>query len=239
MITYPYSRPQVTSDDITAVKNSLKNQFLTGGNVIKAFEERISKEFNVKNSIVCNSGTAALHLIYMSLGLKKGDLILTSPVTFIATANAALMCGARVIFADVDPLTGMLTPESIEKELKRTKKSIKIITVVHLGGRLCDLENISKIAKKYGCYLVEDACHAPGISYKDSRKKSHKVGACKYSIASSFSFHAIKHVTMAEGGCVTTNNTKMAKLMRCKLNHVLKDLIKKIKIFRSLVLSYR
>ena len=171
MITYPYSRPQVTSDDITAVKNSLKNQFLTGGNVIKAFEERISKEFNVKNSIVCNSGTAALHLIYMSLGLKKGDLILTSPVTFIATANAALMCGARVIFADVDPLTGMLTPESIEKELKRTKKSIKIITVVHLGGRLCDLENISKIAKKYGCYLVEDACHAPGISYKDSRKK--------------------------------------------------------------------
>ena len=92
----------------------------------------------------------------MSLGLKKGDIILTSPVTFIATANAARMCGADVIFADVDPLTGMLTPDSIEKALNNSKKKVKIITVVHLGGRLCDLENISKLAKKYECYLVED-----------------------------------------------------------------------------------
>ena len=133
-IKFPYSRPNITETDIKAVKQSLKGQFLTGGNIIGRFENAFSKEFNVKNTLICNSGTAALHLIYMSLGLKKGDTILTSPITFIATANAALMCGARVVFADVDPLTGMVTPQTIEKVLKDRKQKIKIITVVHIGG---------------------------------------------------------------------------------------------------------
>ena len=219
MIKFPYSRPDVTHNDINLVKNSLKSQFLTGGNIIKAFEKKISKKFNVKNSIVCNSGTAALHLIYSSLGLKKGDVVLTSPLTFVATANAALMCGAKVIFADVDPYTGMLTPESIDKRLKNKKYNVKIITVVHLGGRLCDLEGIAKIAKKYNCKVVEDACHAPGGKFSNSKGKIFEIGSCKYSIASSFSFHAIKHVTMAEGGCVTTNNKIIAEKIRLKLSH--------------------
>ena len=160
MIKFPYARPDVTNSDIALVKKALKSQFLTGGRIIKVFEKKIEKKFNVKNSIVCNSGTAALHLIYSSLGLKKGDTILTSPVTFVATANAALMCGANVIFADVDPSTGMLTPESIEKKLSIKNYNVKIITVVHLGGRLCDLEGIAKVAKKHNCKIVEDACHA-------------------------------------------------------------------------------
>ena len=146
---FPYSRPNVNNTDIAAVKKSLKSQFLTGGSIISKFEEQLCKEFNVNNSIVCNSGTAALHLIYMALGLKKGEFVLTSPITFLATANAALMCGAKVLFADVDPCTGMLTAKTIEKILK--KKKIKIITVVH-GRRLCDLEEISKVAKKYNCF---------------------------------------------------------------------------------------
>ena len=218
-IKFPYSRPNVTETDLKAVKQSLKGQFLTGGNIIGRFENALSKEFNVTNTLICNSGTAALHLIYMSLGLKKGDTILTSPITFIATANAALMCGAKVVFADVDPLTGMVTPQTIEKVLKDRKQKIKIITVVHMGGRLCDLEEISKLAKKYDCFLVEDACHAPGATYYNKKNIGYKVGSCKYSIASSFSFHAIKNITMAEGGCVTTNNKKITDYIRLKLNH--------------------
>lgn len=219
MIKFPYSRPDVTNEDINLVKNSLKGQFLTGGNIIKAFEKKILKTFNVKNAIVCNSGTAALHLIYSALGLKKGDVVLTSPLTFIATANAALMCGAKVIFADVDPATGMLSPESVDKKLKSKKYNVKIITVVHLGGRICDLEGIAKIAKKYNCKIVEDACHAPGGKFLNTKGKAFEIGSCKYSAASSFSFHAIKHVTMAEGGCVTTNNKIIAEKIRLKLNH--------------------
>ena len=216
---FPYSRPNVTKTDLIAVKKSLKGQFLTGGPIIKKYEEQLSHQFNAKHAIVCNSGTAALHLIYMSLGLTHGDKILTSPITFVATANAALMCGANVVFADVDPMTGMLTPETIEKELKNTRRKIKIITVVHMGGRLCDLEGIYRLAKKYNIFLVEDACHAPGAIYYDKRKVGFPIGSCKYSIASSFSFHAIKNITMAEGGCITTNSKKIADKIRLKLDH--------------------
>ncbi len=219
MIKYPYSRPVVTKEDREAVSKALKKQFLTGGEVIKSFEKKISNEFEVKNAIVCNSGTAALHLIYNALGLKEGDALLTSPITFVATANAARMCNAQVVFADTDPNTGLLTPESIEAAIKSSKLRIKVITVVHLGGRLCDLEAIAKVAKKYKCLLVEDACHAPGATYLNIKKKGSKVGSCRYSVACSFSFHAIKHITMAEGGCVTTNNLKLAKEIRNKLNH--------------------
>ena len=219
MIKYPYARPVVTKEDKVAVASSLSGQFLTGGEIIGDFEKKIKNEFNVKNAIVCNSGTAALHLIYSALGLKKGDALLTTPLTFVATANAAHMCNAKVVFADTDPNTGLITPDSVEKAIKSSNFKIKIITVVHLGGRVCDLEAISKVAKKYKCLVVEDACHAPGAIYYNNNKKGSIIGSCKYSIASSFSFHAIKHITMAEGGCVTTNNLKLAKEVRSKLNH--------------------
>lgn len=218
-MNFPYSRPNITKADVSAVNKSLQGQFITGGNILKKFEEQISNQFKVKNAIVCNSGTAALHLIYMALGLSQGDKILTSPITFIATANAALMCGAKVVFADVDPETGMITPQTVEKELKEKRGKIKIISVVHLGGRLCDLEGIYRVAKKYNSLLIEDACHAPGAIYYNKRKLGFETGSCKYSIASSFSFHAIKNITMAEGGCVTTNNKKVAEKIRLKLDH--------------------
>ena len=216
---FPYSRPNVTKTDLSAVKKSLKGQFLTGGPIIKKYEEQLAHQFNAKHAIVCNSGTAALHLIYMALGLTNGDKILTSPITFVATANAALMCGAKVVFADVDPRTGMLTPETVEKELKNTRREIKIITIVHMGGRLCDLEGIYKVAKKYNVFLIEDACHAPGAVYYNKNKVGFQTGSCKYTIASSFSFHAIKNITMAEGGCITTNSKKIADKVRLKLDH--------------------
>ena len=168
--------------------------------------------------IVCNSGTAALHLIYMALGLKKGEFVLTSPITFLATANAALMCGAKVLFADVDPCTGMLTAKTIEKILK--KKKIKIITVVHMGGRLCDLEEISKVAKKYNCFLVEDACHAPGAIYYSKKNIGSKVGSCKYSVACLLVFMQLKYYN-GRGGCITTSNKQITKQNQLKLNRTI------------------
>lgn len=224
---YPYARPYVRDSDIKAVSKVLKNQYLTEGSEILNFESNISSKTGAKYSIACNSGTAALHLLYKSIGLKKNDTILTSPITFIATANAAKMCGANVIFADVDPVTGLLTSETIEKKIIEHKKKIKAVVVVHLGGRVCDMLAISKIAKKYSCILLEDACHAIGAIYKTSKVKKY-VGSCKYSLASTFSFHAIKNITTAEGGCITTNNYEIYKKIKLLRSHHLERNIKKI-----------
>ncbi len=219
MIKYPYARPSITKKDEMNVLKSLRGQYLTGGEVITNFEKKITETFNSKYAIVCNSGTAALHMIYKSLGLKKGEAILTSPITFLASASAAKMCNANVYFSDVDPKTGLIIPDLLEGKLKNKKLNIKIVTVIHLGGRVCDLETIYKICKKYKCFLVEDACHAPGAYYLNKKNNVSLIGSCKYSIASSFSFHAIKHITMAEGGCVTTNNKVLNNKIRLLLNH--------------------
>ena len=227
MIKFPYSKPEITTDDINAVVDTLKSGYLTQGDKLIEFENSISKSFGCKNTIVCNSGTAALHLVYSELGLNSHNALLTSAITFLATANAARMCDAPVILADVDPATGLMTAETIEKALKKSKSKIAVITVVHLGGRVCDLKAISKVAKKYGCLIVEDACHAPGAYLNDKNTQKNKIGACKYSIACTFSFHAIKHITMGEGGCVTTNNTKLSE--KLKLNRsqgIIRDLSK-------------
>ena len=220
MISFPYAMPEITDSDIKRVIKILKNGYLTQGKEIISFESAISKKFHCKYSMVCNSGTAALHLVYSSLKLGPKNGLLTSPITFLATANAAKMCNAPVIFSDVDPDTGLMTPETIEKALLGSKIKIKVITVVHLGGRVCDMKGISEIAKKYDCLLVEDACHAPGAYYNHTDP----VGSCKYSIASTFSFHAIKHVAMGEGGCVTTNNQTIAEDIINKRSHgIIKD----------------
>ena len=131
----------------------------------------------------------------LNAGQKKN--ILTTPLTFLATANAARMCGAKVFFSDVHQDTGLMDLKSAEKILK-SNKNIHIISVVHLTGRLVDMEEVSYLAKKYNCYVVEDACHAPGSSFKNSMKNEIYTGSCKYSIACSFSFHAIKHISTGE-----------------------------------------
>lgn len=215
MINIPYSMPEITKLDIKRVTKVLKNGYLTQGKEIVSFELAITEKFNCKYSMVCNSGTAALHLVYSSLNIGPKNGLLTSPITFLATASAAKMCNASVVFSDVDPVTGLMTPETIEKAILTSKINIKVITVVHLGGRVCDMKGISKVAKKYNCLVVEDACHAPGAFYNNF----YPVGSCKYSIASTFSFHAIKHITMGEGGCVTTNNKFLAEKIIKARNH--------------------
>ncbi len=219
MIKYPYSKPEVTKSDIQAVNKVLKGGYLSQGEKILEFEYELCKIFQSKNVAVCNSGTAALHLIYMALGIGPKAGLLTSPITFLATANAAKMCNASVVFADVDPVTGLLTAETIERALKKSKYKIKVITLVHLGGKLCDLAKIEKVAKKYNCYLVEDASHTAGAIYQTKNGKVSKIGSNKYSIATAFSFNAIKHVAMGEGGCVSTNDSQIANKIRKLRSH--------------------
>ena len=219
MIKYPYSKPEVTKSDINEVKKVLLGGYLSQGEKIHKFEYELSRYFDSKNAIVCNSGTAALHLIYMALGIGPKAGLLTTPITFLATANAAKMCNASVYFADVDHISGLLTADTIEKSLKKYKNKIKVITLVHLGGKICDLESISKVAKKYNCLIVEDASHAAGAEYYDKGGVSSKVGSNKYSIATAFSFNAIKHVAMGEGGCVSTNNKIIADKIKNLRSH--------------------
>ena len=169
MIKYPYSKPEILKEDVEGVLKVLNLGYLTQGKKIIAFENYLKKIFKAQYAVVCNSGTAALHLVYSSLGLRKGSALLTSPITFLSTANAAVMCGASVVFSDVDPNTGLMTPETVENALKNTNMNIKVITVVHLGGRVCDMAGIAKVAKRYNCLVVEDACHAPGAFYKSNK----------------------------------------------------------------------
>ena len=222
-LVYPYSKPSINKNDFNNVLKVLKDGYLTQGKKLIDFEEKLKELFKVKYSIACNSGTASLHLIYMALNAGPNKNVLTTPLTFVATANAARMCGAKVFFSDVHKDTGLMDLKSTEKILKSNNK-IHIISIVHLAGRLVDMEEVSYLAKKYNCYVVEDACHAPGSSFKNRLNDEIFTGSCKYSIASSFSFHAIKHITTGEGGCVTTNN---------------KILFEKIKLLRSHGLSKR
>ncbi len=216
-LRFPYSKADVTKSDIKEVVKILESEYLAQGKIVKNFEKKLKKQFDVSEAIVCNSGTAALHSVYRSIGLDKKNGIITTPITFLATANAAKMCGAPVFFADVDSKTGLITPQNLKQAFKRVKFKVKAVVVVHLGGHICDLEGLSKIAMKYNSYIIEDACHAVGAKYY-SRNKGF-VGSCSYSIATTFSFHAIKNITMGEGGAVTTNDLALANKIRLNICH--------------------
>ena len=216
-LKFPYSKADISKSDIQAVVQVLKKEYIAQGKVVQKFEEKLKSEFNVSEAIVCNSGTAALHSVYRSLGLNRKNGIITTPITFLATANAAKMCGAPVFFADVDSKTGLITTKNLKEAFKRVKFKVKAVVVVHLGGHICDLEGLYKVAKKNNSFIIEDACHAIGA--KHHFKKKGFVGSCKYSLATTFSFHAIKNITMGEGGAVTTNNLSLANKIRLNISH--------------------
>lgn len=204
-IKYPYSRPMVTDDDVAEIVKVARSQFLTQGPRVGEFEAALSERLAAQHAIVCNSGTAALHMIYAGLKAGPGTAVIVPAITFLATANAARMCGAAVIFADVDPKTGLVTPETLDRALRTAARPVKVAAAVHLAGLVCDMPGLSEVAEKYGCLLIEDACHAPGASYTANGKR-YPVGSCGHSAAAAFSFHAVKHVAMGEGGAVLTND---------------------------------
>lgn len=218
-IRFPYARPQVTAEDVAAVTRAMSGHFLTQGPSVAAFEAALAECVGARHAIACNSGTAALHLAYLALELGPERGLITTPITFLATANAARMCDAPVAFADVDPATGNMTVESARRALEAAPFPVGALAPIHLGGRACDLVALKALADEYGCALVEDACHAPLAGYRDGAGRRHLVGACAHSDIAVFSFHAIKHVAMGEGGAVLTNSDAIAASARLMRNH--------------------
>jgi UDP-4-amino-4,6-dideoxy-N-acetyl-beta-L-altrosamine transaminase len=194
----PYGRQWIDEDDIRAVVGVLKSDWLTQGPKIEEFERQISAYCGVQHAVVFNSGTSALHGAYFAVGLEKDDEFITTPLTFVATANAGVYLGARPVFVDIQEDTGNIDASKIEPEISL---KTKLVAPVHYAGHPVDLVAISKIAKKHGLFVVEDACHAMGSMFKGE-----ETGNCKYSDMTVFSFHPVKHITTGEGGAVVTNN---------------------------------
>jgi len=213
----PYGRQSISDDDIKAVIDVLKSDYLTQGPVVPEFEKSICKYTGASYAVAVNSGTSALHIACLSLGLGKGDWLWTSSISFVASANCGIYCGARVDFIDIDPITWNISIDKLKHKLiyaKKHNKLPKIIVVVHLSGLPCDLAEIYKLSKEYGFYVIEDACHAIG-----SRYNNNNIGSCKYSDITVFSFHPVKVMTTGEGGMATTNIINLANKMRILRTH--------------------
>ena len=204
----PYGRQDISEEDIQAVINVLKSDYLTQGPAIPAFEQAVAAYCGVKFGVAVNSATSALHIACMALNLGKGDILWTSPITFVASANCALYCGATVDFVDIDPLTYNMSVEALEKKLQQAEvegKLPKILVPVHLAGQSCEMEKIHLLSKKYGFRVIEDASHGIGGKYKGS-----PIGNCLYSDITVFSFPPVKIITTGEGGMCTTNDPEIA-----------------------------
>lgn len=213
----PYARQEILPEDIEAASAVLMSDFLTQGPVVPTFEDAVCAYCGAEYAVAVNSATSALHIACMALGLKSGGLLWTTPITFVASANCGLYCGAGVDFVDIDPKTWNICPESLENKLKNASISGKlpdILVAVHFTGQSCDMEPIRKLSLKYGFKIIEDASHAIGGNYKGS-----VIGSCKYSDITVFSFHPVKIITSGEGGMATTNDPELAELMQLHRSH--------------------
>lgn len=213
----PYGRQHITQQDINAVLDVLTSDFLTQGPKVPAFEQAVAAKVGAKYAIAVNSATSALHIACLALGLKQGEILWTSPITFVASANCALYCGAQVDFVDIDQKTYNLCPQKLEEKLIQAKaenKLPKIVVPVHLTGQSCDMAAIHKLSQQYGFKIIEDASHAIGGKYQGEY-----IGSGKYSDISIFSFHPVKIITTAEGGMALTNDKKLAKKMDLLRSH--------------------
>src|SRR3989338_8510713 len=213
----PYARQEVTEKDIDAVCEVLRSQFLTQGPTVSQFESVVSAYCNINYAIAVCNATAALHIACLALGLGPGDWLWTTPITFVASANCALYCGAQVSFVDIDPLTYNLCPDALEQKLLRAKienRLPKIVVPVHLCGQPCDMQRIHALAQKFGFKIIEDASHAIGGKYLGE-----PIGNCRFSDITVFSFHPVKIITTAEGGMVVTNSSELFESMGLLRSH--------------------
>ena len=227
----PYSRQSINKDDVKNVIKVLKSDYITQGQTVKRFEDKICSIVKSKYAVASNSATSSLHISCIALGLKKGDWLWTSSNTFVASANCGRYCGANVDFVDIDENTFNISIDNLKQKLFKAKKKRilpKILVVVHFGGEPVNLKEIYKLSKKYNFKIIEDASHALGSKYKGL-----PIGRPKYSEIICFSFHPVKPITTAEGGVSVTNNLELAKKMRLLRNHGItrdiKDMSKKIK----------
>ncbi|MBP7077022.1 MAG: UDP-4-amino-4,6-dideoxy-N-acetyl-beta-L-altrosamine transaminase, partial [Bacteroidales bacterium] len=206
----PYGRQHITDDDINAVVETLKSDFLTQGPRIAAFEEAFADYTGSKYAVAVANGTAALHLCTLALGVKKGDKVITTPITFAASANCVRYCGGEVVFADINPETYLLDIESVRHILKNDNSgTIKGIIPVDFAGRAVDIVAFRKLADEFGLWIIEDACHAPGGYFNYCKNSQVSCGSGQYCDLAIFSFHPVKHIAAGEGGMITTNSEEL------------------------------
>ena len=213
----PYGRQDITQADIDAVVGVLKSDFLTQGPMVPRFEQRVAQHVGASHAVAVNSATSALHLACLALGLGTGDWLWTSPVTFVASANCGLYCGAQVDFVDIDPRTYNLCAEALARKLEQAEREgrlPKIVVAVHLCGQPCDMQAIHALSQRYGFKVIEDASHAIGGKYRGEF-----IGNCSFSDITVFSFHPVKIITTAEGGMALTNDVGLAAKMALLRSH--------------------
>ncbi|AOF84533.1 UDP-4-amino-4,6-dideoxy-N-acetyl-beta-L-altrosamine transaminase [Hydrogenophaga sp. RAC07] len=217
MSLIPYGKQNISEDDIAAVVAALRSDFLTQGPIVPEFEKTVAAYCGTNHAVAVNSATSALHIACIALGLGPGDLVWTSPITFVASANCARYCGADVDFVDIDPRTYNMSAASLADKLAKAKASgrlPKVVIPVHLSGQSCEMQAIHALSQQYGFRIVEDASHAIGGSYQGD-----KVGSCRYSDIAVFSFHPVKIITTGEGGMAVTNDLELAKHMARLRSH--------------------
>ncbi|GAM09654.1 putative protein [Geobacter sp. OR-1] len=218
----PYGRQTISEEDIQAVVETLRSDWLTQGPAVERFERVVSDYCGAQYGVAVNSATSALHIACLAAGLGAGDTLWTSPNTFVASANCALYCGAKVDFVDIDPRTYNMSIDALREKLVKAEQAgclPKVVIPVHFAGQSCEMEQIGELAGKYGFTVIEDASHAIGGEYQGV-----KVGSCRYSQMTAFSFHPVKIVTTGEGGMVATNSKNlMEKLLRLRSHGITRD----------------
>ena len=221
----PYGRQNITQDDIEAVINNLTSDFLTQGPKILEFEKAFAQYVGSTYAVAVSNGTAALHLCTLALEVKEGDKVITTPITFAASANCVRYCGGEVVFSDIDPDTYLLDFNSVKQLVESSPKgTYKGIIPVDFAGRAVDLEKFRELANKHNLWLIEDACHAPGGFFMDSHSIKQNCGNGNFADLAIFSFHPVKHIATGEGGMVTTNDKELYnKLLMLRTHGITKD----------------
>ncbi len=213
----PYGRQNISQDDIDAVIEVLRSDFLTQGPLVPEFEKVVAGYCGAKHAVAVNSATSALHIACLALGVGPGDLVWTSPITFVASANCARYCGADVDFIDIDPDTYNMSMDRLAEKLEQAKQQgrlPKVVIPVHLAGQACEMHKLHSLSIQYGFRIIEDASHAIGGSYQGE-----KIGSCRYSDITVFSFHPVKIITTGEGGIAVTNDAVLVKQMARLRSH--------------------
>jgi UDP-4-amino-4,6-dideoxy-N-acetyl-beta-L-altrosamine transaminase len=221
----PYGKQDISEEDIAAVVQTLRSDFLTQGPKIKEFEEAFARYVGSQYAVAVANGTAALHLNALALGVKPGDKVITTPITFAASANCIRYCGGDVVFADIDPKTYLLDIKTVRALLEDSPKgTYQGIIPVDFAGRAVDLEAFRKLADEFGCWIIEDSCHSPGGYFIDSIGEKQHCGNGKFAELAIFSFHPVKHIAAGEGGMITTNDEKLyEKLLQLRTHGIVKD----------------
>jgi UDP-4-amino-4,6-dideoxy-N-acetyl-beta-L-altrosamine transaminase len=221
----PYGKQNITDEDINAVIETLKSDYLTQGPKIKEFEEAFAKYIGAKYAVAVANGTAALHLCTLTLGVKPGTKVITTPITFAASANCVRYCGGEVIFSDIDSETYLLDIHAVRKLLESSPKgTYQGIIPVDFAGRAVDLGAFRALADEFGCWIIEDSCHSPGGYFIDSEGNKQHCGNGNFADLAIFSFHPVKHIVSGEGGMITTNNEELyQKLLMLRTHGIVKS----------------